>query len=114
MFDPALDSEQPFGQDIHMHRTYVRRRRTLAAGLLTISLALGLPAAANAVHASGSGMRAVASHRYVVREGDTLWSIATRAAAGRDPRLVVQRLSVANHLDGASIVPGQVLVVPAP
>ncbi|MGE5227298.1 MAG: LysM peptidoglycan-binding domain-containing protein [Planctomycetaceae bacterium] len=95
-----------------MYRTYVRRCRTLAAGLLTLTLALGLPAAANALHAPGSGMRAVGAHRYVVRQGDTLWSIATRVAAGRDPRQVVQRLSAANHLDGAAIVPGQSLVVP--
>jgi hypothetical protein len=112
MFDPGLDSEHAFGKDIPMHRTHVRRRRTLAAGLLTLTFALGIPAAANALHASGSGMRPVTAHRYVVREGDTLWSIAAGVAAGRDPRLVVQRLSAVNHLGGASIVPGQVLVVP--
>ncbi|MGZ4133209.1 MAG: LysM peptidoglycan-binding domain-containing protein [Actinomycetota bacterium] len=96
-----------------MHRTYVRRRRTLVGGLLTLTLALGLPAAANAFHAPGSGMRPVAARSYVVRDGDTLWSIATRVAGGRDPRLVVQRLTAANHLEGASIVPGQMLVVPS-
>jgi LysM domain len=43
-------------------------------------------------------------HAYVVRPGDTLWSIAVRTHAG-DPR---QR----NHLVGSTIVPGQRLTVP--
>ncbi len=95
-----------------MHRTYVRRRRAVAGGLLTLTLALGLPAAANALHAPKAAMRPVAARSYVVRDGDTLWSIATQVAAGRDPRVVVQRLTAANHLVEASIVPGQVLVLP--
>jgi len=48
---------------------------------------------------------------YVVRAGDTLWSIAERSYGG-DPREGVWRLSKRNHLDGALIRPGERLVVP--
>ena len=49
---------------------------------------------------------------YVVREGDTLWSIARRLAPGTDPRRVVDQLVRANGVDPGSLVPGQTLVVP--
>lgn len=46
-----------------------------------------------------------------VQPGDTLWSIAERVAPGRDPRNVVADLRAVNHLQGASLVPGQLLTV---
>jgi Tfp pilus assembly protein FimV len=50
---------------------------------------------------------------YVVRPGDTLWSIASRfAAPDADPRPMVDALAGANHLDGALAV-GSRLVIPA-
>ncbi len=48
---------------------------------------------------------------YLVRPGDTLWSIATLSYAG-DPREGVWKLRERNDLPGATIVPGQLLVVP--
>jgi LysM repeat protein len=48
---------------------------------------------------------------YMVRSGDTVWSIADRVAAG-DPRPVVDWLMAENHLSDATIVPGQSLVLP--
>ena len=48
--------------------------------------------------------------RYVVQPHDTLWSIAARGYA--DPREGVWELRERNDLDGATIVPGQVLVLP--
>ena len=48
----------------------------------------------------------------MVREGDTLWTIARRLAPGSDPRPIVDVLSAANGLDAGRIVPGQTLVVP--
>lgn len=44
-----------------------------------------------------------------VRSGDTLWSIATRVAPGRDPRAEVAQLQSLNHLHGVDLVVGQVL-----
>lgn len=48
--------------------------------------------------------------RYVVRPADTLWSIA--ATRFVDPREGVWEIRERNGLDGALIVPGQVLVLP--
>jgi LysM repeat protein len=46
-----------------------------------------------------------------VQAGDTLWSIALDSYAG-DPREGVWRLQQRNGLQGATIVPGQRLVLP--
>ena len=50
---------------------------------------------------------------YVVKPGDTLWSIATRFRPGSDPRLVVDRIAGANDLDAGALVPGQRVTIPA-
>jgi nucleoid-associated protein YgaU len=49
--------------------------------------------------------------KHSVLAGETLWSIAA-ARYGGDPREGVWRLQQANHLQGSTIVPGQVLRVP--
>ena len=49
--------------------------------------------------------------RYRVRAGDSLWTIASERYAG-DPRKGVWTIEHANHLSGATIVPGQVLRLP--
>ncbi len=51
-------------------------------------------------------------HVYVVRPGDTVWSIAVGAAGGADPRAVVDAIAVRNGIDAGSVVPGQALVIP--
>jgi LysM repeat protein len=52
-----------------------------------------------------------AGEAYRVRPGDTLWSIAARRYGG-DPRQAVWRLQRENGLSGATLIPGQVLVLP--
>ena len=47
---------------------------------------------------------------YVVQPYDTLWTIAARGYA--DPREGVWEIRRRNGLDGSTIVPGQVLVLP--
>lgn len=113
MFDSGIDIEQAFGNDAVMDRTYVRRRRVAGATLLSVTLALGLPAAAHALRSAPAQVRPVAARRYVVQPGDTLWSIATQLEPGRDPRQVVDAVARRNGVPGASLVPGQVLVIPA-
>ena len=49
-------------------------------------------------------------HRYVVRPYDTLWSIA--ASGYNDPRQGIWEIKERNGLRRATIVPGQVLVLP--
>ena len=48
--------------------------------------------------------------RYLVQPYDTLWTIAAESYA--DPREGVWEISRRNGLRGATIVPGQVLVLP--
>ncbi len=81
---------------------------------------MGLAAAAVAAGWAGPVGREVAaseparvtSARYVVKAGDTLWSIAVRMAPGRDPRPLVDAIAEANAVDPGALVPGQPLVVP--
>jgi LysM repeat protein len=67
------------------------------------ALAVGLAARGS----SGAGPK----RTYVVKPGDTLWSVAQHTYAG-DPRQGVWELQQRNHLASATIVPGQKLVVP--
>jgi LysM repeat protein len=57
--------------------------------------------------ATGAGPERV----YVVKPHDTLWSIAVRTYAG-DPREGIWKIQHRNGLAGATIVPGEKLVVP--
>jgi len=111
MFEFVLDSEQAFGMVLGVTRTRVRRRR-LALSLVVA--AIGASWAVPAVKALGVGPEPVrvSSVSYVVREGDTLWSIAERVAPGQDPRPVVDALTSANDVDPGTLVPGQALIVP--
>lgn len=60
-------------------------------------------------HLQGS-QKVAGGYAYVVRPGDTLWSIAARLDPSGDPRPLVDRL--AGELHGAALQPGEVLVVP--
>jgi len=77
----------------------------LAGGLLLLvaHLSAGSTAAPQPAVAPGAVV--------VVQPGDTLWSIAGQVAPGRDPRRVVEQIRRSNHLDSASLMPGQTLKV---
>ena len=117
MFEQGIDSEHVFGQDAPMGRTAVRRRRGLTvAGLgVVVAVVLSAPVAgAFGRHEdprSGSPPRH-AERVYVVRSGDTLWSIAVRFVHDADPRAVVDAIVERNGIDPGSIVPGQSIVIP--
>jgi hypothetical protein len=115
MFESVLDSEHVFGHRVIMHRTYVRRRRvTLTLVVIGLAAIVSGPVA-NAVGLRGpdDGMEPVAHRTYVVRDGDTLWSIATRVAHGGDPRPLVDAIEAENDVMAGALVPGMTLTVPA-
>jgi LysM repeat protein len=71
--------------------------------LCAAALAVGL-----AAHSSrGAGPK----RTYVVRPGDTLWSVAAHMYAG-DPREGIWKIEQRNDLIGSTIVPGEKLVLP--
>lgn len=111
MFDRGLDSEQVFGQGvIEMGRTRVRRRRTATVAAILACLLVGAPVSrAFSPPRHGAHPRTV----YVVRPGDTVWSIAMRFAGGSDPRPLVDAIGRRNGVEAGTIVPGQALWVPS-
>jgi nucleoid-associated protein YgaU len=76
-------------------------RIVVIVALLTLAVAWG------ARRSDGAGREQI----YVVRAGDTLWSIAT-AHYGGDPREGVWELQDRNHLAAAVVRPGDRLVLP--
>lgn len=117
---PPLDVPRP--RALPDRATRVRRRR-LAALVAALVLALAAVAAVQAVSwlADVGGSPApealdtataepVAGQVYVVRPGDTLWSIAAEIAPDRDPRVVVDALREANG-GGAALEVGQRLTI---
>jgi nucleoid-associated protein YgaU len=89
----------------------------IRAAVLLTTVALGVVLLlANAVFASDGGpgddLGGWVEHRVVT--GDTLWDIAAvHTPAGGDVRRTVYDIRQANHLESATIVPGQVLQIPA-
>jgi LysM repeat protein len=112
MFGSGLDIEHAFGHDGRMGRTRVRRRRLVA---LTVSIGVVGVLSGPVANAVGVGRAAEAgsARSYVVRSGDTLWSIARRSSPSVDPRLVVSAIASANRLDPGALVPGQEISIPA-
>lgn len=80
-----------------------------ASRLIVIGVALALLLGI-ALGAARPSVGATPEARYVVRAGDTLWTIAESRYRG-DPREGVWKLREANRL-GALLRPGQVIVVP--
>ena len=95
------------------YRTPYRRRRRLAA-TLSVALVAGVwTGPLGRIVAGDQGPGLASRSRYVVREGDTLWSIARGVAPGEDPRPLVDAIAAANGVDPGAIVPGQTLLVPS-
>jgi hypothetical protein len=118
MFETTLDSEHVFGHHRAMIRTRVRRRRRMVAAMVSVAVAVvvGAPVAGAIGRHGPDDTRVLPAKRweqvYVVRVGDTVWSIAARAAVGADPRVMVDAIAVRNDIDVGAVVPGQAIVIP--
>ena len=90
---------------------YRRKRITLMPmiALAGLSLMVSLPLL------SSTNLYAATAHRYdvvTVKPGDTLWSIAAAHSGDADVQDTIDRISEANHLQAASIQPGEHLRIP--
>ncbi len=90
-----------------------RRARRLGVVLgLAIGIALG-SWVGSVVAGDGGGLRLAGESSVVVQQGDTLWSIAASVVDdGADVRAVIADIQARNDLPDATVVPGQVLVIP--
>lgn len=111
MFGSTLDIEHSFEQHGFMGRTRVRRRLIACCAAIGLVGVLSGPVA-HAVGVAGAP-EAKAARTYVVRPGDTVWSIATRFEPSTDPRVVVDAITSANGVDPGALVPGQQLAIPS-
>jgi Tfp pilus assembly protein FimV len=112
MFGLALDVERAFDRITGVSRTRVRRRRLTV--ILVAAMVAGVWAGpVAAALGRGEAARPVSRSTYLVRTGDTLWSIAERVAPHQDPRAVVDAISEANRVDAGALMPGRILAIPA-
>ncbi len=85
----------------------------LAAAVLVLSAGVAGALLGREVLAPDPGLRLAGGSSVVVERGDTVWSIADRVTGpDRDVRAVVDAIEVLNDLEGAAVVPGQVLRLP--
>jgi hypothetical protein len=81
---------------------------TVVITLIGMAVAGGAQAANHGRTGAGyQGMRQI-----VVRPGETLWTIASRAEPSADPRLVISQIMTANSLSTTVVQAGQLLWVP--
>jgi nucleoid-associated protein YgaU len=80
----------------------------LIAVLMAAPVAMALGREGSTAHGGGPGRT---ERVYVVRSGDSVWSIAERLTAG-DPTLLVDAIAARNGIDVGDIVPGQAIVIP--
>jgi len=99
-------------------RSEPRGLRRLLPGAATLAVLVGMWAGFGALSAAHQqrfavlpgSVRTPSGYLYVVKPGDTLWSIASRLEPGGDPRLLVAQLQ--SELHGATLDPGARLVLP--
>ncbi len=111
MFELPVDTERTFGHHRAMTRTRVRRRR---ASLTVLAVALTTSLIGPVGHAFEARATVRQARTVVVQPGDSLWTIAHRAAPSADPRAVVDAIAGANEVEAGGLRPGQRLVVPVP
>jgi hypothetical protein len=103
-------------------RAVLRRRRLMAFGLviiLVLGVSIGLQAALGRIGGgplattdAPGGLQPAASHIWIVRPGDSLWSIAQAVDPHGDVRPLVDRLVA--ETGNAALYPGEAVALPRP
>ena len=120
---PELPESQSVGHPSGLSLT--RRGRLVIVALFALAIAFGMTmlpaprseggqllAAPESGAAAASALAGGLAVEYTVRQGDSLWAIASVLVPGGDPRAMVHRLREVNGLGGSQLAVGQVLVLP--
>ena len=110
----AEDNRQHRPRPARSHQRAVYRRRRVLAALVGLGLLLTIARAGATLGGSSLATSERLPHvqHVVVAPGDTLWSIARRAAPGHDVRPVVD--AMVHTLGTSTVVAGQTISVPTP
>jgi len=85
-------------------------RRTLVVLAIACLGAVIWDVGSRVIAVAGAEPSPASQHVYIVRPGDTIWSIASRSAHGGDPWRIVNRLET--EIGGGVLQPGERLVLP--
>jgi len=92
-----------------MHPKHMRRLLAVAVALVVLWM---FAATATAALNAGSVPTDTHTTSYVVKAGDTEWSIAVRFDQRDDTRDVIDWIERHNRLSGQAIRPGETLIIP--
>jgi len=115
--EPARESSSTAGPGpirlTRRGRTVVWTLAAVVVAALAAAIWLAVAGQAQASSHARSGAPATGSvRRVVVRQGQTLWGIASQVDPTVDPRVVIPEIVDLNSLNGTGIQAGQVLLVP--
>jgi hypothetical protein len=113
-FRPVEIDRQLRPRPARSHQRAVYRRRRVLAALVGLGLVLTIARAGATLGGSSLATPERLPHvqQVVVAPGDTLWSVARRAAPGHDVRPIVD--AMVRTLGTTTVVAGQLLSVPTP
>ncbi|MEO6821237.1 MAG: LysM peptidoglycan-binding domain-containing protein [Candidatus Nanopelagicales bacterium] len=101
------------GQPVRLTHRGRRLRRTVVVVLALMITLVVLSVGLGAVSSASEGSDGPTTRTVVVQPGQTLWSLASEALPGMDPREAVSRVADLNGLGPSSrIVTGQPLLLP--